>query len=592
MRRMGKHAVPAMVIVLTLLVAASPAMAKGSKKQAEPHVLRLTLGGQIYEGSPPFQLFGSVAGASMHDVLAVIAKASKDPAVTSLVVRVQGPGMGWTQRQALRRALLGFRASGKPSYCFLTAAGGGDYVLASAVGEISMHPTGMLEIPGLSMDLMYMKGLLAKLGIRFQELRMGRYKSAVEPLTRTGPSAPVVEQMNSMLDILYADFCGAIAENRGMKPAVVRSIVDRALFRPDEAKKAGLINHVEFEDEFMARLLTSEKGTMKLVDAKLGKTLEMSAGGFAGMMQVMNELFGGPRRKKVSKNPKIAIILGEGSIMTSGGGGLFGGAVMSSDAMVKLFRRVRKDDTVKAVVFRVNSPGGSALASDLIAREVELTAKKKPVIVSMGDVAASGGYYVACPATWILAETGTITGSIGVIGAVPSMKGLYEKIGIDMTRFSRGKRADMVSPFGELSEDGRELLMTYMRSIYDDFLTRVADGRNLPKEAVAAIAEGRVWMGSQAFDLGLVDELGGLDAALAKARTLAELPADVEILRLPEPKTFFDFLKEMSGGDASLRAAVRGLPDQARSLLRQVEWIGCLQKEHVLAIWPEVIRIK
>jgi protease-4 len=595
MQTLRRKAVLTLALVLPLAMAASPALAKGKegkKDAATPYVLRITLKGQVFEGSPPFELFGSSSGTSLRNLSAAIREAAESEKVSALVVRINGASMGWTQRETLRRELVRFRKSGKPSYCYVTAAGGGDYLLASAAGEVSMFPAGMLEMAGLSMDLVYMKGLLDKLGIRFQELRMGRYKSAVEPLTRSGPSAPVVEQMNSMIDVLYDEFCGAVAENRGLKPVVVRSLVDRALFRADEAKEAGLVDRVEYEDEFVARVLGQGEKRTKLVEAKLGKGVELKAGGLSGLMQMMNELFGGPKRKKVSKNPKIAIIHGTGAITVSAGGGLFGGAGMTSDEMVKLFRRVRKDDTVKAVVFRVSSPGGSALASDLIAREVELTAKVKPVIVSMGDVAASGGYYVSCPATLILAENATITGSIGVIGAIPDMSGMFDKIGIEMTRFSRGKRADMISPQGELRDEGRAVLMKYMHDVYDDFLSRVAEGRSMPKEAVASIAEGRVWMGSQALKLGLIDEIGGLDEALAKAREMGKLGDDHETIVLPEPKTFFDFLKSMSGEDAGLRAMVRSLPEEAQQLLRQVEWVGNLRHERVLAVWPDVVRIK
>jgi protease-4 len=576
------------VLFVVFAVVAPVQAADGKAKESEPHVLRITLRGQVFESQPPLQLFGSVAGAGLADLTHAIRDAAKDDGVSALVLRLHGASMGWTQRQALRRELIDFRKSGKPSYCYLISGGNSDYMLASACREVSMHPTGILEIPGLSMDLMFMKGLLDKVGIRFQELRMGRYKSAVEPLTRTEPTAPVVEQMNSLIDALYEEFTDALAENRGMKPVEVRAIVDRALYSAKEAKAAGLVDRLEFEDEYMARVF----GKTKLVEAKFGKGMDLKTGGFAGMMQLFGEIFGGPKKKTESKNPKIAVIYGTGAITVSGSGGLFGGEEMTSRKLVPLFRKVRNDDTVKAVVFRVDSPGGSALASDLIAREVELTSRKKPVVVSMGDVAASGGYYVSCRAGWIVAERGTITGSIGVIGAIPDMQALFDKVGITMTRFSRGKRAGMISPTGELTADGREVLMKYMHEVYDDFLTHVAKGRKLSKEAVASIAEGRVWTGAQALDLGLVDEIGGLDAAMAKARLLADLPKDVEVLSLPKPKTFFDLLNEMSGEGLAVRSLLLKLPEEARSLLREMEWIGCLRRERVLAVWPEVVRIR
>ncbi|MEN8150957.1 MAG: signal peptide peptidase SppA [Planctomycetota bacterium] len=578
------------VMTAVLVLGADPAAAKDDKKAAPAHALRITLKGQVYEAQPPFQLFGPAAGASLSDLTAAIGKAATDPKVGSLVLRLDGAAMGWTQRQTLRRAILAFNESGKPSRCFVTSIGGTNYALASACRELSLHPTGIVEISGLAMDLMFYKGLLDKVGVRFQELRMGRYKSAVEPMTRTEPSGPVVEQMNSLLDELYAEFCDAIAENRGMKQVEVRGIVDVALFNAKEAKAAGLIDHVEFEDQFLARVRGGSKA--KIVEAKLGKSLEMQAGGFAGMMQVFNQLFGGPKKKTTSKKPKIVVIHGTGAITESAAGGLFGGAGMTSRQLVPIFRKVREDDTVKAVVFRVNSPGGSALASDLIGREVQLTAKKKPVVVSMGDVAASGGYYVSCHANWIVAERGTITGSIGVIGAVPDMTELYEHLGLTFRRFSRGKRAGLATPGGTLTEDGRELMMKFMREVYDDFLTHVATGRKLKKEAVASIAEGRVWTGSQAHGLGLVDEIGGLDAAMAKARLLGSVPEDAEIVTLPKAKTLFDLLNELSGEGAALRAFTKTLPAEVQAGLRKLEWVGCLRRERVLTVWPEVVEIR
>jgi protease-4 len=259
---------------------------------------------------------------------------------------------------------------------------------------------------------------------------------------------------------------------------------------------------------------------------------------------------------------------------------------------VKLFRKVEGDESVKAVVFRIDSPGGSALASDLIWREVKVTREKKPVVVSMGDVAASGGYYIACPATCIFADSSTLTGSIGVIGAVPSVRGLCEKAGIAMEGFYRGKRADMISPYGDLTGDGRELILKSMRVIYDDFIAHVAEGRSLPKEAVASIAEGRVWTGGQALKHGLVDALGGLEEAMARARKLGGLPDDAEVLRLPKAKTFIELLQDLSPEGVAIRAAVAGLPLEIRRLLHQLEWVNHLQRERVLAVLPEVIEVR
>jgi protease-4 len=577
--------------VLSSLSLSAARLAAQDAPPAARQLLRLTLRGEVFESDPPFQIFGSALGVSLRDALQAIHKARQDDKVAGLVVRLKEPVLGWTQLQALRRALIEFRGSGKPSFCHLDSASSSQYLLASACGEVSLQPSGFIEIPGLRLDLLHLKGLLDKVGIEFQELRMGRYKGAAEPFTRESPSEAMHEQLHSLLDDLFEDYVASLAENRSLKPVAARALIDRALYSAAEAKDAGLVDRLEHEDEFLERLRGEGDGR-KLVDQRLGRQLEIDLSGFAGMMKLVNELFGG-KRQASSRNPKIAIVYGLGPIITSSDGpSLFGGAIMTSDEMVKIFRQVRQDDTVQAVVFRVDSPGGSALASDLILREVKLTAAKKPVVVSMGDVAASGGYYVSCGATRILAEKGTITGSIGVIGALPSLRGLSEKIGLSLTTFSRGKRAGMITAYGEMTEEGRAVLMKLLRRIYDDFIDHVAAGRKMSRDAVESIAEGRIWSGEQALRLGLIDELGGLDIAMARARELSGAPASAEILVLPRPKELIDFLRGMSGEDAALRAAVRALPADLRRLLRQAGWIAALGKERALAVLPEAIRVR
>jgi protease-4 len=552
--------------------------------------LRITLRGAVHESDPPFQLFGAMGGTSLREVVAAIRKAKDDDKVAALVLRLKGPALGWTQVQALRRELLGFRKGGKLAFAHLDAAGSADFLLASACSQVSMTPSGILEVPGVSAQLIFYKGLLDKLGVRFQELRMGRYKSAAESFTRDAPSDATLEVLHSLLDEIFDEYVESLAENRSLHPVVVRALIDKALFRADEAKKAGLVDHVEYEDEFLARV---QGENTKLADAKLSKGLDLDLSGLGGLMKLMNELFGGGRKRASSANPKLAIVYGEGAIIEGGGApSLFGGAILAADDMVKTLREVRRDETVKAVVFRVNSPGGSALASDRIWREVKLLAREKPVVVSMGDVAGSGGYYISCGATWIVAERNTITGSIGVIGAVPSLQGLFDKVGLSVTSIARGKNAQMVSATGEISEEGREILMKYLRSVYDDFLARVSEGRKLSTEAVASIAEGRVWTGRQALQHGLVDEIGGLDAALAKARELSKAPADAEMLILPRPKDLFSLLSGLGGEDAALRMAVRALPAEALELLRGLEWIRLAGKERALTVMPELLRIR
>ncbi|MEM7232399.1 MAG: signal peptide peptidase SppA, partial [Planctomycetota bacterium] len=471
----------------------------------------------------------------------------------------------------------------------------GTYLLASACSEVSMVPSGILEIPGVGMGRMYLKDLFDLVGVEFQELRMGRYKSAVEGYTRSGPSDPVREETHALLDELYSELIDSIAENRDMKAVDVRSLIDTAMFLPEEAKERGLIDHIEYGDQFQERVAQKRK----IVAAPMGKKLNLQVGGFAVMMTLFNELFAGPKRTFATKKPKLAIVSASGQIMESSQPSLMGGAIISSSSMVKTLRGLYEDDTVKAVVLRVNSPGGSALASDLIWRELELLRTKKPVVVSMGDLAASGGYYISCNAHWIVAERGTLTGSIGVIGAVPNFRKIGERVGVKFETFSRGKRNGMISPYGEISKDGRDSMMRFLHKIYDDFVSKVAKGRKLDKKAVHSIAEGRVWTGGQALEIGLVDELGGVDVAIAKAKSLASLDDKVEVLRLPKAKTLFEVLNDLEGASLSttvtkgaIRSLGASLPKEIREALAGFEWLGQIDRKQAFLLSPHLWTIR
>ena len=566
--------------------------AQAQESDSTGHILRLTIRGQVFEIDPPFQLFGNILGANLRTLVERIDEARDDATVSSLLLRLENPSASVAQRHALRRALLRFRRSGKPSYCFMEQASGADYLVASACNEVSMLPTGMMQIAGISFQLLYMKGLFDQLGIEFQELRMGRYKSAVESLTRKDPSPGQVEQMNSLVDALYEDLVAAVAENRRVSPLKVRSLVDQAMFTAREAHEAGLIDRLEYPDQFLARIRGVGDAQKKIVTAQTGRKLEFDISGFSGMIQLMNQILGGKKRRS-SMKPKIALVYGVGPITTKASeDALFGGNQLTSEEMVGLLRKLREDTTVQAVVFRVNSPGGSAIASDLIRREVAEIAKVKPVVVSMGALAASGGYYISCPASWIVAESTTLTGSIGVIGAVANFRKLSDKLGLRFASFHRGKRADMISPYGELSAEGYAVIIHQLKAIYDDFITHVAAGRSLEPSAVEAIAEGRVWTGGQALRLGLVDEVGGLRDGLARARELAKLPEDIEVVVLPEPKQLIDILQRSGISLKPMRAFVEALPRRTRELLEQMAWVHDLTRERAFLAAPHAFDLR
>lgn len=592
-RRWSSALVAATLALTGGTLTATAADTEPEAKKPSGRIARITISGAVHEGAPPLQLFAATSGASLRDITGAIRKAATDDATAGLVLRIRSASVGWTQTQELRRALLEYRRSGKPSWCHLETAGTRAYLLASACGEVSMLPTGLLEIPGVVMRRMYVRSLLEKLGVRVEELRVGRYKSAAEMMTRDGPSDAVREESHAILDDLYRELVDSIAECRDLPRPVVRALIDEALFSAEAAKRAKLVDRIEYPDEFLARVRATDDGPRDLVDIRTGHRLELQTGGFAGLMTLMNEILGGPRRRRATRNPKIAIVHGVGPVVTGGGQeSLFGGVMMASRDMAKLFREVREDPSVRAVVFRVDSPGGSALASEMIWREVTLTAAAKPVVVSMGDLAASGGYYVSCGASWIVAERGTLTGSIGVIGAAIDLTDLQEAIGLRYTTFSRGRRAELMAPSGRLSDEGREVMMGLLREVYDQFLDRVATGRRMPREAVASLAEGRVWTGAQALRHDLVDEIGGIETALAKARELSGAPQDAEILSLPRAKTLFELLSD-AGVHAAVRAtcadALLRLPRGIRPLARQLEWIASAREDPRMAVFPELI---
>ncbi len=562
-------------------------------------IQRLTIRGQVFEASPPMGIFGNAAGDSLGALARAIRSAAADATVGGLVIRLRTPALGWTQAQTLRRELVKFRDSGKPSYCYVTSATTLQYLLASACSEVVLHPAGLIEIPGVSAQRMYMKGLFEKVGVQFQELRVGRYKSAAETYTRDGPSAPVREELQSILDHMYDDLVSSLAENRGMKALEIRALIDRRLFDAEEARKAGLVDRVEYTDQFAERIRKNGGLELAMEDVRLGKERDLDFSGFAGMMRLFNEILGaGKGKARGPAGPKLAVIVAEGPIVDDAlGESLFlASQAITPAEMVRAFSEVRDDDSVKAVVFRINSPGGSALASDLILRQVKLTAKKKPVIVSMADVAGSGGYYIACGASHIFAEKGTLTGSIGVIGVIPNMKGLYEKLGVKVETVSRGKRAEIISSYGALGEDGRELFMKYMLSVYDDFLSHVAQGRKLSKEAVATIAEGRVWTGEQALKHGLVDAIGGIEEAVQHAREAGGLKNDAATLLLPRQKTLFDLLQGNVRvprlSEIAIDEALRILPREARRWLEQMSWIRNLGGRRVLTLMTDIILVR
>ena len=447
-----------------------------------------------------------------------IAKRDKD--VAGVLIRINGSGYGMGQLQEMRDAIIEFKESGRVVISYLSSCSTGDYIVASACDAILMHPSAEVRLIGLRAERSFYKGALDMLGIRADIEQIGKYKSAAETFTRRDMSEAHREVQNVILDELYEQLVTAIVKNRGWTPETVKNLIDGGPYTARGARNAELVDRLVYEDELPNVVATLTDSATELV----------TLGEYANSGLYVHE-WRVPR-------PKIAIIEAEGLMMTGDSftDVLMGTQVMGSDTIARAIRTVREDEAIKAVVLRIDSGGGLVVAADILWRELVLLAEVKPLVVSMADVAASGGYYIAAPADVIVAKPGTITGSIGVIGGKYSLKGFYETFGIRKEILKRGKHADFYTDYGDYPPAEQEIVRRQIAEIYDDFITKVAIGRpGLTKEEVDNLGRGRIWTGEQAKENGLVDELGGLSRALEIAQEKAGLEKKVvEIVRLPK----------------------------------------------------------
>jgi protease-4 len=458
--------------------------------------------------------------------------ARSDDAVVALAVKIDDARFGLAKAQELRRQFAAVAGAGKRVACYLETAGEGangtlDYYLATACPEISLAPAGELNLLGLFADPLFFRGALDKLRIEPSFLAAGRYKSAAEPYTERAHSPAAREAIEALLDSYYGQLVAGIAAARSLPPESVRALVDRAPLSAEEALAARLVDRIEYPDEFRARL-----------EAATGVDEPWEGiGEYAARLDAA-----------ASGGAELALVFAQGTIVR-GGGGLdpwSGERFLGSDDLSSTLAALEQDDDVRAVVLRIDSPGGSAVASDLLLRRVELLARAKPVVVSMSDLAASGGYYIAARANEIVAEPGSLTGSIGVVLGKLATRGLEEEhLGVTRDPLARGRRSGLYSTARPFDAEERALLEGRLAETYRRFLGHVAAGRTLPLEAVARVAEGRVWSGEDALGHGLVDALGGLDAALAAARKLAGMGAGEGVVRsYPRARSFWEWLSE------------------------------------------------
>jgi protease IV len=473
-------------------------------------------------------------------------------------------------------------------YAYLEYGLNKDYYIATACDKIYVPPPGELFINGLAADVMFFRGSLDKLGIYPDIYQIGAYKSAGDMFTKKEMTKEHREYINSLVEDLYNRYTDGIAKSRGKSQEAVKALIDNAPYNAAQAKDAGLIDGALYHEEV-------EKELKKGLGYKDSDELHIAKG--SDYRQISQESLG------LNKGEKIAVVYAAGDIVS--GKSQFGGEgeeTIGSDSLAKTLEEARNDNSIKAIVLRVDSPGGSSLASDVIWRAIESAKEKKPVVVSMSDVAASGGYYISCGANKIIAEPSTITGSIGVVGGKPVVKGLYDWLGITNEYVMRGKNAGMFRESEKFSDSERQKFEQFLNNTYDDFITKVGKGRSKDKKDVDTIGQGRVWTGQQGKDRGLVDEYGGLDRAIEVAKQLAKIPAEkgVQRVNMPTPPSFFEQLMNGGGSDEDSSASTEirqqealmsALPSDVRHAFRYAQLLDRAKNEPIYML-PFDLRIR
>lgn len=549
------------VVLIFVLVGAVAGLASKGKKQETSvqsnSILKLDLNYAIPERTSNnsfknfnFQTFESKNDAGLDDILKNIKKAASDENIKGIYLEMGINMNSFATIEEIRNELINFKKSKKFIIAYGELADQKSYYLCSVADKVYLNPAGELVLNGLSSSVMYLKNMFEKIGVNPELIRHGKFKSAGEPLIADKMSDANREQISSYLGSLYHTMVNGIATARKKQVSEVENIINQLLIQhPEDAVKLGMADGLKYDDEIETVLKKLVETTDNLSFITLGKYSNS------------------PNPNSSTSEDKIAIIYCDGEIVS----GESGDENMGSETIAKAIKKVRLDDKYKAIVLRINSPGGSAMASDVIWREVVLAKKAKPVIVSMGSVAASGGYYIAAPADVIVAEPNTITGSIGVFGLMINAKELLNnKLGINVETVKFGEYADLGSVDRPLTTAERAIIQRGVDRIYDDFITKVAEGRKLKKEQVDSIAQGRVWAAIDAKKIGLVDEFGGLDKALEIAKTKAKI-TDCRVISFPEMKDPIETLFADMSGQASIFLTKRSLTAEQFKLYTDFE---------------------
>ncbi len=583
-------------IVLALLLVAVIAIIYAVGTMGQPNVaansvLVLKVSGELpdYVAEEPLaKAFGIAQTQSFTSLLTQLRKARVDNRIQAVLLDIDFSGMGWGKADEFRDAVKDFRTSGKPVYAYMELGTNMEYYLATAADKIFLPPSGDIYMNGFAAEAMFYKGSLDKLGIEADVIQIGpKYKNAPDRYTKKEMGEGQREVTNAILDEYFTRFTSGIADSRKKSVDEVKALVDSAPYNANQAKSLGLIDEAFYREQVDKELKTR----LGYKDDDKLRTISGSQ-----YREISSDSLG------LNEGEKVAIIYASGAI-TSGrsGSGPLNGETVGSDTVVNAVNDAANDRSVKAIVLRVDSPGGSALASDLMWYALENAKAKKPVVVSMADVAASGGYYIACNANKIVAEPSTITGSIGVFLGKPVMKGLYDWLGVTNEYVMRGKNAGLFRETEKFTPGERAKMVEQTNSIYfDNFVPKVAKGRNKSVEDVNSIGQGHVWTGTQAKANGLIDEFGGLEKAISVAKELAGLRADQDVHRVifPAPRPYFEELfgseedSQVKTDERAQAAILEALPADVRRAFRYSALLDRMQRGEAMLLMPFELRIR
>ncbi|MCH7924270.1 MAG: signal peptide peptidase SppA [Planctomycetes bacterium] len=525
--------------------AAEKVDAKGKEKKKESPILRLAELRLDQHLVPARMINLPLPGKTktLQDVLDRMEKWSEDEKIGAVLLDLSLVRLSMPDVEELRAGIGRMQEAGKKVMAFLNGGTPQAYLLAAAADEIAMAPTGAIMLPGVGRVFPFMKGHYQMLGLEFDVITAGRFKYPGF-ITSREPSKYFEEEFNTILDSWIGDYMLMIGRGRNLSPDAVKKIVDTALFDASSAQQHGLVDTLAYLDEYRSRILRREK--MKRMRGQDDGLANVNS--IQDFFEIVNEAMQKAQEARKAVGPKIAVLHARGPIVDISLGAGFASSIICRDDFVKVLDELRKNKSIKAVVMRVDSPGGSGYASDVIWKKLRELDEEKPLVVSMGTVAGSGGYYIACPARRIFALPTTITGSIGVLGIFRCAQSAFNRMDYELLEMKRGQRSLLGSPHRELEKKDRDFIQDYINDFYTVFIDRVATTRKIPASEVRKIAEGRIYTGRQALEVGLVDELGGIAEAIEAARRMANIPpsAELKIVHYPRAASFGEIFESFS----------------------------------------------